>query len=121
VAAALVLETTVGDLLRPPVGETAVSLGGKDLMSSEMLFAVSAARPREDMNFAAIQETLSRLEDSLTRGRDNGMQSLRLARDLDNYLMARLRDGGLVTLPTAGPGVEPVPQNREEISQGGDK
>jgi transcriptional regulator with XRE-family HTH domain len=121
VAVAIVLQATVGELFRPPSGETAVSLGGEDPVPRDMLFAVSTARPREDLNFAAIQETLSRLEDSLARGRDSDVESLKLARDLDGYLMERLAGGGVIRLPVAGAGVDPTPANREAISRDDDQ
>jgi 8-oxo-dGTP diphosphatase len=89
VALAAVLHATVGDLLRPPVQEAAVDLGGPDMVPREMLLAVVAARLRENPNFAAIQETLSLLADSAAKSQEDVARTLQLAQNLDTLITQR--------------------------------
>jgi 8-oxo-dGTP diphosphatase len=83
VALATVLRATVGDLLRPPVQETAVDLGGPDMVPKEMLLAAVAAKMRENPNFDAIQETLTLLADAAARSQEDVARTLLLAQNLD--------------------------------------
>jgi 8-oxo-dGTP diphosphatase len=105
VALAAVLHATVGDLLRPPVKEAAVDLGGPDMVPRDMLLAVVTARLREDMNLAAIHETLDVLADSLARSQENDARAVKAAQDLDMLITQRVSVGGVVSLPLA-PGME---------------
>lgn len=83
VALASVLHATVGDLLRPPVQETSVDLGGPDAIPKDMLFAVVAAGLAEDPNVAAIQAKLSVLADIAARSQQDLGRVLDVARELD--------------------------------------
>jgi 8-oxo-dGTP pyrophosphatase MutT (NUDIX family)/transcriptional regulator with XRE-family HTH domain len=83
VALAAVLHVTVGDLLRPPVQEPAVDLGGPDMVPSDMLLALVAARMRENPNFAAIRGTLGLLAETAARSQQDIARTLQLAQNLD--------------------------------------
>ena len=95
VALAAALHTTVGDLLRPPVQESAVDLGGPDAFPREMLLAVVASRLREDLNIASIQETLTLLADNAAQGQEVTTRTLKLAQDLDVQITQRVAAGGV--------------------------
>ena len=101
VALASVLNTTVGDLLRPPVQEPEVYLGGPYPVPRDALLALVTARVREDMNLAAIHETLDLLADSLARSQENDARALKAAQDLDMLITNRIVGGLGVSLPLA--------------------
>ena len=116
VALAAVLHATVGDLLRPPVQEAAVDLGGPDMVPRDMLLALVTARLREDMNLAAIHETLDVLADSLARSQENDARALKAAQDLDMLITQRVSAGGVVSLPQA-PGLDSGTEHSERAGQ----
>jgi transcriptional regulator with XRE-family HTH domain len=107
VALAVVLRTTVGDLLRPPVQDASAELGGPQPIPGDLLYAAIAARLPEDLNFAAIQETLNLLAATATRSQGDIAQILGLAQQLDIQITQRAADGGVFRAPLAGPGVDP--------------
>jgi transcriptional regulator with XRE-family HTH domain len=108
VAASAVLRATVGDLLRPPLQQgDAVELGGPEALPSDVLFDLVTSRLPEDLNFAAIQETLRLLAASAARSKEDSARELDLAHELDRLLMQRVAAGGVVRAPLAGPGVDP--------------
>ncbi len=92
-AVALVLHTTVGDLLRPPVEEMAVELGGGYSVPKDALYSAIRTRPREDLNLAEIQQTIDRLADIAARSQKDSAMELKLVRDLDTMIMHRLAAG----------------------------
>jgi 8-oxo-dGTP pyrophosphatase MutT (NUDIX family)/transcriptional regulator with XRE-family HTH domain len=108
VALAAVLHATVGDLLRPPVKEAAVDLGGPDMVPRDMLLAVITARLREDMNLPAIHETLDVLADSLARSQENDARAVKAAQDLDMLITERVSAGGVIRAPLASAGTGPA-------------
>ena len=83
-----------------------MDLGGPDAVSRDMLLAVVAARLREDLNFTAIQDTLSLLAESAAQSEADVARTLRLAQQVDNLITQRVAAGGVVSLPLA-PGTEP--------------
>lgn len=121
VALAAVLHARVGDLLRLPIHEAAVELGGPSAVTREMLFEVVMSGPREDMNLVGLQETLSRLADSIMHGQQDSARALKLAQDLDAQIIGRVAAGGVITAPMADIGVSPTPQNRKQGSRDGDQ
>jgi 8-oxo-dGTP diphosphatase len=90
VALAAALQATVGDLLRPPVQEAAVDLGGPEMVSRDMLLAVITARLRENPNFDAIQETLALLADSAAKSQEDIGRIMTLAQNLDSLITERI-------------------------------
>lgn len=119
VTVAIVLQTTVGDLLRPPLQEAGVELGGEQTVPRDVLFQAIMARPREDMNLVAIQETIGRLADTAIHGQQDFARVLKLVQDLDAQIIQRVTDGGVVSSPLAGPGVSPTPLNGKGTSRDG--
>jgi len=118
VAVAMVLQVTVGDLLIPPIEEAAVDLGGPQAVPKSRLSDAVTAHGREDLNLAAIRETLSLLADTANRSQADGNRILEIARDLDVQITQRVAAGGVVSLPLGGAGVDPAPQHsREEEMQ----
>jgi 8-oxo-dGTP pyrophosphatase MutT (NUDIX family) len=102
-AVALVLHTTVGDLLRPPIGETVVDLGGPYPVPKDALASAIRTLAREDLNLAAIDETLDLLSDSLARSQEDNARAVKAAQDLDTLIRQRLAAGGVVSSPSALP------------------
>ena len=86
-----------------------------------MLFEVVMSGPREDMNLVGLQETLSRLADSIMHGQQDSARALKLAQDLDAQIIGRVAAGGVITAPMADIGVSPTPQNRKQGSRDGDQ
>jgi 8-oxo-dGTP pyrophosphatase MutT (NUDIX family)/transcriptional regulator with XRE-family HTH domain len=105
-AVAVVLQTTVGELLRPPLGETAVDLGGPESVPGDTLRDVTLTRGREDLSMAEINRTIAALHDIAIRGQSDSEQVLSLIRDLDTQITHRIGAGGVVSLPWA-PGTDP--------------
>jgi transcriptional regulator with XRE-family HTH domain len=101
VALAAVLHVTVSDLLRPPVHEPEVYLGGPYPVPRDVLLALVTARVRDDLNLTAIQDALTLLADTAARGQEDIAQTLKLARDLDMLITQRVADGGVVRMPYA--------------------
>jgi 8-oxo-dGTP pyrophosphatase MutT (NUDIX family)/transcriptional regulator with XRE-family HTH domain len=127
VTLASVLRMTVGDLLRPPVQETVVDLGGPDMVPKEMLLAAVAARMSENPNFTAIQETLTLLADSAARSQEDIARTLQLAQNLDMLITQRVTvvspptgedPGGLATEPffTTVPNEPPAPETMPVVA-----
>jgi len=100
-AAALVLHTTVGDLLRPPVEEAAIELGGPYTVPKDALYGAIRTRPREDLNLAEIQQAIDLLADIAVRSQKDSAAELKLVRDLDALIMHRLAAGGVDSMPYA--------------------
>jgi 8-oxo-dGTP diphosphatase len=109
VALATALQTTVGDLLRPPVQESAVDLGGHEPVSRDLLYAVIASRLPEDLNFAAIQDTLTQLADTANRSQADVGRMLELAQRIDILMTERVAEGGVVRSAPADTGLGPTP------------
>lgn len=109
VALATVLHTTIGDLLRPPLQESAVELGGVNPVPKDLLFDVIASRLPEDLNFAAIQDTLTLLAESAVRSQGDVARTLKLAQDVDTLITQRVAGGGVVRLPHYDSGLDPTP------------
>ena len=90
VALAAVLHTTVGDLLRPPLQESQVELGGAAAVPKEMLFDVIASKLPEDLDFASIQRTLTLLAESAARSQGDVARTLELAQEVDRLITQRV-------------------------------
>jgi 8-oxo-dGTP pyrophosphatase MutT (NUDIX family) len=108
-AVAKVLQTTVGELFRPVIEEAAVELGGPSALPRDEVFDLIWVRSREDLNLAAIQETITRMADAAGRSESSGRHQRELARELDTLIVRRLAEGGVVSLPLAEPGASPAP------------
>ena len=93
-----------------------MDLGGPDMVPRDMLLAVVTARLREDMNRAAIHETLDVLADSLARSQENDARAVKAAQDLDMLITQRVSAGGVVSLPLA-PGMESDAERGEGAEQ----
>jgi 8-oxo-dGTP pyrophosphatase MutT (NUDIX family)/transcriptional regulator with XRE-family HTH domain len=109
VALAAVLHTSVGDLLRPPLQESVVELGGAAAVPKDMLYDAIASRLPEDLNFTAIQDTLTLLAESAAKSKDNISQTLKLAQDIDRLITQRVADGGVVSAPLEHPDQDTPP------------
>lgn len=90
VALATVLHTTVSDLLRPPLQESSVELGGAAAVPKDLLFDVIASRLPEDLNFDAIQHTLTLLAESAARSQTDVSRTLKLAQEVDRLITQRV-------------------------------
>ena len=90
VALAAVLHTTAGGLLRPPLQESEVELGGAAAVPKEMLFDVIASKLPEDLDFAAIQRTLTLLAESAARSQGDVARTLELAQEVDRLITQRV-------------------------------
>jgi transcriptional regulator with XRE-family HTH domain len=99
VAVAHVLRATVSELFTPPAKVTVITMPSGAVFPASMVFAAYSATPREDWSLSAIQETIDGLKASTARSRE-------LADDLDELIVQRVADGGVVRAPYAT-GMEP--------------
>lgn len=108
-AVAKVLQTTVSELFRPAIDAAAVDLGGPNVLPRDEVFDLIWVRSREDLNLAAIHQTITRMADAAGQNENAGRQQRELARELDELIIGRVAGGGAVSLPSAEPGADPVP------------